>query len=220
MSIRKKTDGVKPVKTYYATCRNFGFNVTVQKAVTCSNCKGLGRVIISDKSNKTEECPVCNGKKTTLGPIIKQAPNGTQAYIGNEPQWLEEFHQFSNIRSSNQHGYVSLYEVYKDTPQYVVDELEKMCNDATIDTAMFQDAFEKAENPGRFAQLEKNRELKETNEALKAELAKNKDAVADVDKTVKKAVDKAVKEEKSKTADAIKSMQSQVDKLEADAKKG
>lgn len=217
MSKQKIVKNEKPIKVFYATCKNLSFSVTILTEQPCDNCKAMGFVVIDGQENK-EECPVCKGKKTILKKVVKQATNGQQLYIGNEPQFVEEFYSFTNIRASNQFGYVSIFEVFKDTPQYVFDELENIAKDPTVDSAMYQDVYDKVENPARFEELEKNRMLRAKNEALQSKLDENKDKVASADSFAKKEVAKAMKEVDAKHSSALKEMQDKIKKYEKESK--
>jgi len=122
------------------------------------------------------------------GKKIPKMVNGGFQYINNRQQFLEESYQFTNLQSSLQHGFLSAFYVYKDTPKEVVDRLKQLDEDEGC-MVENKEKYDKSLNPEGYRERKAKEALKEELDLAKMEvedLKKKVDVLEKMKKDVKK----------------------------------
>ena len=112
------------------------------KTVYYSSCKTQGAYVVPLGEN---------GKKI---PIL--GAGGIQSYVGLTPQFEEVYFKFMCTQASHKRGHVSKFNVYDDTPDEVIEALEDLRKDETVDV-WFEDQMIERQDPKRFAEMKKTR---------------------------------------------------------------
>jgi hypothetical protein len=116
-------------------------------------------------------------KKKEFQKIPKMVNGGFQ-YINNRQQYLEETYQFVNLQSSMQHGFLSAFYVYDDTPKEVVDRLKQLDEDRGC-LVENREKYESSINPAEYKEKKEKEAINEKLEDLKKkyEAAQNQIAI-------------------------------------------
>jgi hypothetical protein len=166
MSVAHAALGVYPKKdkrnkVYYVNRNNHGFSVRK----TGEDGKPIPRV------NLATGLPIMNGR--------------------GEPEFIEEAVMFQQWHSKFQElGYWCVYEVTKETPKIIADELERMANIKTSQI-MSEKAFIEFSNPALAQHMAETAEMQKEKERLADDIANAKNEM------------RAAKEEKNKLEDEI-----------------
>jgi len=135
-------------------------------------------------------------------PVIGQG--GRHEYVGIKPQFREAEFKFACVQASHKAGHKCVFHVYNDTPQELIDALEEKRLNCSS-SVWFEDQIIAKEDPTRYAEMKKNKAMKN-----KLELAVEKASNATQE----------VKNIKEQTQATILSMQKKLDKAEAEINKG
>lgn len=169
MSVAHAALGIYPKKDkknkiYYVNRNSFGFSVRK----TGDDGKLVPRV------NLATGLPIMNGR--------------------GEPEFIEETVMFQQWHQKfNELGYWCVYEVTKETPKAIADELEKMAN-SKQSQVMSEKAFVEFSNPALAQHMAETEEMKIEKNRLVDDVANAKNEI------------RAAKEEKSKLEDEIARM--------------
>lgn len=94
------------------------------------------------------------------GKKIPKMVNGGFQYINNRQQFLEETYQFTNLQSSLQHGFLSAFYVYDDTPKEVGERLKQLDEDRGC-IVENKEKYEASINPAEYKEKKEKEAIKE-----------------------------------------------------------
>lgn len=124
------------------------------------------------KKTYWSSCKSCGGFAAPLDENGKKIPivgnGGQHLYVGIRPQFEEVYFKFACVQASHKSGHVSKFNVYDDTPEEIVEALEDLLSDDSVDV-WTEDDLVKRSDPKRYKEIKKSRILEEKLKLAKSE---------------------------------------------------